>query len=57
MARDAKSTKRRLLGAAADEFAQRGIAGPRMDRIAAIANTAGNGRGTERGQRAGRATP
>ena len=38
MARDAEDTKRRLLQAAADEFAQRGIAGARVDRIAAAAN-------------------
>jgi len=38
MARDAEDTKRRLLDAAADEFAQRGIAGARVDRIAAAAN-------------------
>lgn len=38
MPRDAEDTKRRLLEAAADEFAQRGIAGARVDRIAAAAN-------------------
>ncbi|MEV1330027.1 TetR family transcriptional regulator [Micromonospora costi] len=37
MARDAEETRRRLLAAAADEFAQRGIAGARVDRIAAAA--------------------
>jgi AcrR family transcriptional regulator len=37
MARDAESTKRRLLDAAAAEFAERGIAGARIDRIAAQA--------------------
>ncbi|MGR6321034.1 TetR family transcriptional regulator [Micromonospora soli] len=37
MARDAEDTRRRLLAAAADEFAQRGIAGARVDRIAAAA--------------------
>jgi AcrR family transcriptional regulator len=37
MARDAEDTKRRLLQAAADEFAERGIAGARVDRIAAAA--------------------
>jgi AcrR family transcriptional regulator len=35
--RDAEATKRRLLDAAADEFAERGIAGARIDRIAAAA--------------------
>lgn len=38
VARDAQDTKRRLLEAAAVEFAQRGIAGARVDRIAAAAN-------------------
>jgi AcrR family transcriptional regulator len=38
VARDAEDTKRRLLEAAADEFARRGIAGARVDRIAAAAN-------------------
>jgi AcrR family transcriptional regulator len=38
VARDAEHTKRRLLEAAADEFALRGIAGARVDRIAATAN-------------------
>jgi AcrR family transcriptional regulator len=37
MARDAEDTKRRLLHAAAEEFAERGIAGARIDRIAAAA--------------------
>jgi AcrR family transcriptional regulator len=37
MARDAEDTKRRLLHAAAQEFADRGIAGARIDRIAAAA--------------------
>src|SRR4051794_14457639 len=37
MARDAEGTRRRLLEAAADEFAQRGLAGARIDRIAAAA--------------------
>ena len=37
MARDAEDTKRRLLEAAAKEFAERGIAGARVDRIAAAA--------------------
>jgi AcrR family transcriptional regulator len=37
MARDAEDTKRRLLEAAAGEFAERGIAGARIDRIAATA--------------------
>lgn len=35
--RDAEATKRRLLDAASDEFAERGIAGARVDRIAAAA--------------------
>jgi AcrR family transcriptional regulator len=34
MARDAEQTKKRLLAAAADEFAALGIAGARVDRIA-----------------------
>lgn len=38
MARDAEDTKRRLLEAAAREFAERGIAGARVDRIAAAAS-------------------
>jgi AcrR family transcriptional regulator len=37
MARDAEDTRRRLLEAAAQEFADRGIAGARIDRIAAAA--------------------
>src|SRR5690349_17933351 len=37
MARDAEATKKRLLEAAATEFAERGIAGARVDRIAAAA--------------------
>jgi AcrR family transcriptional regulator len=37
MPRDAEATKRRLLDAAAAEFAERGIAGARIDRIAAAA--------------------
>lgn len=35
--RDAAETKRRLLAAATEEFAERGIAGARVDRIAATA--------------------
>ncbi|HEY3483203.1 MAG TPA: TetR family transcriptional regulator, partial [Streptomyces sp.] len=35
--RDAAETKRRLLAAATEEFAERGIAGARVDRIAAAA--------------------
>ncbi len=38
MPRDSEATKRRLLDAAAEEFAERGIAGARVDRIAAAAN-------------------
>jgi AcrR family transcriptional regulator len=37
MVRNAEDTKRRLLDAAAAEFAERGIAGARVDRIAAAA--------------------
>jgi AcrR family transcriptional regulator len=37
MARDAEDTKRRLLSAAAAEFAERGVAGARIDRIAVAA--------------------
>jgi AcrR family transcriptional regulator len=37
--RDAEATRRRLLDAAAAEFAQLGIAGARVDRIAAAAQT------------------
>jgi AcrR family transcriptional regulator len=39
MARDAQETRRRLLEAASQEFAQRGIAGARVDRIAEVAGT------------------
>ncbi|WP_432988181.1 TetR family transcriptional regulator [Dactylosporangium sp. CA-233914] len=39
MARDAQATRRRLLAAAADEFAAHGIAGGRVDRIAAAAGS------------------
>ncbi|RFA08185.1 hypothetical protein B7R54_02330 [Subtercola boreus] len=35
MARDAEATRDRILAAAADEFAARGLAGARIDRIAA----------------------
>ncbi len=38
MARDADSTRRRLLEAAAREFAARGISGARVDRIAEVAS-------------------
>ncbi|MGX6605500.1 TetR family transcriptional regulator [Micromonosporaceae bacterium Da 78-11] len=38
MVRNAEATKRRLLDAAAAEFAERGIAGARVDRIAAAAS-------------------
>ncbi|MER7891073.1 TetR family transcriptional regulator [Micromonospora sp. NPDC094482] len=38
MARDAEDTRRRLLAAAADEFAAHGISGARVDRIAAAAD-------------------
>jgi AcrR family transcriptional regulator len=37
MVRDAENTRRRLLAAAAQEFAARGIAGARVDRIAEVA--------------------
>ncbi|ABY22864.1 transcriptional regulator, TetR family [Renibacterium salmoninarum ATCC 33209] len=37
MARDAQATKQRLLEAAVQEFSQYGIAGARVDRIAAVA--------------------
>jgi AcrR family transcriptional regulator len=37
MARDAEDTRRRLLEAAAREFAERGVAGARIDRIAVAA--------------------
>jgi AcrR family transcriptional regulator len=36
---DAQATKRRLIAAARDEFAQHGIAGARVDRIAAAAKS------------------
>jgi AcrR family transcriptional regulator len=39
MVGDAQATKRRLLDAAADEFAEHGIAGARVDRIAEAANS------------------
>src|ERR1044072_7558586 len=39
MAGDAEATRRRLLDAAADEFAEHGIAGARVDRIAAAAKS------------------
>jgi AcrR family transcriptional regulator len=39
MARDAEATRQRLLDAAADEFAARGIAGARVDRIAHAARS------------------
>jgi AcrR family transcriptional regulator len=39
MARDAEATRQRLLDAAADEFAARGIAGARVDRIARAARS------------------
>lgn len=39
MARDAKATKQRLLEAAVQEFSQYGIAGARVDRIAAVAGS------------------
>ncbi|AJT41603.1 TetR family transcriptional regulator [Psychromicrobium lacuslunae] len=39
MVRDAQATKQRLLEAATKEFAERGIAGARVDRIAAIAGS------------------
>ena len=38
MARDAEQTKRRIFEAATTEFAEHGIAGARIDRIAAAAN-------------------
>jgi len=38
MGRDAEDTRRRLLEAAVTEFAERGIAGARVDRIAAAAS-------------------
>ncbi|HEY4093970.1 MAG TPA: TetR family transcriptional regulator [Baekduia sp.] len=39
MAGDAQATKRRLIEAAAEEFAEHGIAGARVDRIAAAAKS------------------
>jgi AcrR family transcriptional regulator len=39
MVRDAEATRQRLLDAAADEFAARGIAGARVDRIAQAARS------------------
>lgn len=39
MAGDAEATRRRLLDAAAKEFAEHGIAGARVDRIAAVARS------------------
>lgn len=39
MVRDAEATRKRLLGAAAAEFAEYGIAGARVDRIAAEAQS------------------
>lgn len=39
MVRDAEATRQRLLDAAADEFAARGIAGARVDRIAHAARS------------------
>jgi AcrR family transcriptional regulator len=39
MVRDAQATRQRLLDAAADEFAARGIAGARVDRIAHAAQS------------------
>lgn len=39
MARDAQATKQRLLEAAIQEFSQYGIAGARVDRIAAVAGS------------------
>src|SRR5580704_8448197 len=38
MARNAEDTKRRILAAATEEFTKHGIAGARVDRIAAAAN-------------------
>jgi AcrR family transcriptional regulator len=37
MQRDAERTRRQILAAATDEFAERGIAGARVDRIATVA--------------------
>jgi AcrR family transcriptional regulator len=39
MARNAADTKRRILAAATEEFTEHGIAGARVDRIAAAANS------------------
>jgi AcrR family transcriptional regulator len=39
VARDADDTRRRILAAATEEFSQHGIAGARVDRIAAAANS------------------
>src|SRR3984885_4787709 len=39
MARNAEDTRRRILAAAADEFTKHGIAGARVDRIAAAARS------------------
>jgi AcrR family transcriptional regulator len=39
MIRDAEATRQRLLDAAAEEFAARGIAGARVDRIAQAARS------------------
>jgi len=39
MARNAEDTKRRILAAATEEFTEHGIAGARVDRIAAAANS------------------
>src|SRR6266487_818031 len=44
MKRDIQETKKRLLAAATKEFAQRGIAGARVDRIAAIEQAQRDGR-------------
>src|SRR5580693_5349757 len=39
MVRNAQDTKRRILAAATEEFTEHGIAGARVDRIAAAANS------------------
>src|SRR5258708_21214697 len=39
MARNAEDTKKRILAAATEEFTEHGIAGARVDRIAAAANS------------------
>src|SRR6266849_8570796 len=39
MARNAEDTKKRILAAATEEFSEHGIAGARVDRIAAAANS------------------